>query len=161
MQNAFCENGFEPTLLSEIPLFSQYFKSYVLVRGSCLKFNQTVIWVLHTLKIVLRGLLLIVQIRVKYIEFVSLNCLNRLNISFTMLQFRILIRYSDSINILRFSISKTTLGFSWKPLIKFLLIRLHSFVLLKFHDLLRNKIICLIRLIDEVFWKKVMIFRQW
>ncbi len=137
MKYSFRKYTLKPRFLCKIPLFFQNFKSNILIRRSNFKFNDTIIRIICILQVILRGFLFVVQIWIKYIEFITLNCFRR-RIFLTKMQsivFIPLTSNSDSVNVKRLCLSKSSLGFTWNPIIKILLILLHSFIFFKLNNL--------------------------
>lgn len=158
MQNTFRKYGLESRFSSKIPLFSKNFKANILIRWTSLELNHHMTWIFKWLQIILRSFFFIKEIRIENIEFVPLDLFwwwlfliislfddTWLTISTPIMW------YSDSVDILRFSLSVPAFSFYRYPVIKLFLIFFHSFVLLELHNLLCDKIICFCRFSDKIF----------
>lgn len=133
----------KPRFLRNIPLFLKYLKRDIFIRRTCLELNNTIIRIIRILEIILRGLLFVKQIRIEYIEFVTLDCLRRWVIFRIMhaVVFIPLVGYSDSIYVYRFLLSESALSLTRYPIIKLLLILFHSFVFFEFDDLFGDLVV--------------------
>jgi hypothetical protein len=68
------------------------------------------------------------------------------------------IRDSDSVDVLRLTVSEAAFGFCRQPVVELFFILLHSLVFLKLHNLLSDEIICFAGLSNKVFGEEVVIF---
>ena len=136
------KNTLKSWFLSEIPLSSLNFESNIFIWRACLEFYFTVIRTLGSLQVILRSFLFVKQLRIKNIEFISLNCFWRRIIVIIVLSivFIPLNCDSSSVDVLRLFVSKSSFSFTWYPIIELFFIFLKTFIFLKLDNLLSDEI---------------------
>ena len=165
LQNALGEDGFKPRLLSEVPLFPENLKGHILVRRTGLKFDHHIVRVFKCFQVVLGSFFLVEQVRIEYVELVALDLLwwRMLLVVFLFDDAGLavagpVIRDSDSVDVLRFTVSEAAFGFCRQPVVELFFVLLHSLVFLKLHNLLSDEIIGFAGLSNKVFGEEVVIF---
>lgn len=163
MEDSFWKNTFESWLLCEIPFFLQDLERNILVGGASFEFYDAIVWIICILQVILRSFLFIVEIWIKYVKFITLNCFWGW-VGLSEMEIIVLVpltRNSNPIYIDRFCIPKPSFSLARDPIVKILFIFLHSFKLLKLNNLFCYLVIgtCLIG--DYFSTEQVMVMRNW
>ena len=131
VQNSLRKDALKAWLRWKIPLFLDDLKGYVFVWRASFKGNQTMVRAFHRRKIILWSLLLVKEVRVENGKFISLYHFRRWVIFSEFILLVPVVGYSNSIQINRFSIPKSSFCFDLNPIVKLFFILFHSFVFFK------------------------------
>ena len=144
LKNPLMENALKPCLFRKIPFPPLYLKSHILIRRASLELNYAIIGTLSGFEVVLRGLLLVEQFRVKDVEFIALDCFGRRVVIAVVLRVVFVPLNGDppAADVLWFFIAEAALGFAGHPIVKLLLVLLQSFVFFELDDLLGDEVDC-------------------
>lgn len=138
------------------------FKSDILIRGTCLKFDDAIVGAFSGLQVVLRGLLFVEQFGIEDVELITLYSLRR-RVVLAVVHCVVFVpfdRDSPPIDILRFLITEPALRLARHPVIKRLLVFFQSLVLLKLDNLLGDKIDCPRRVVYNGRAKQIVVFGE-